>query len=80
MVFPENQPLASVRVRPHPGWIYAIEKRELDKPIDNHGEQISDAAGPGSGTATLALIVSIVALLLGAGGLVSGLAARRRSS
>lgn len=34
----------------------------------------------GSGLATVALIVSIVALLLGVAGLVSGLTARRRSS
>jgi len=170
VVFPETQPLASVRVKPHPGWTYE------NKPIDNHGEQVSEVvgkitwtaqaghaigatefeefqisggrmpeaeqmvfkaiqtydngevvrwieekaagataepekpapllklvpkkepadiaaaaasdpnprveseAGSGSGTATLALIVSIVALLLGAGGLASGLAARRRSS
>ncbi len=43
-------------------------------------EQAGSHQGAGSGLATVALIVSIVALLLGVAGLVTGLKARRRSS
>lgn len=43
-------------------------------------EQAGSHQGDNSGLATVALIVSIVALLLGVAGLVSGLTARRRSS
>ncbi|KWW98632.1 Nuclear export factor GLE1 [Carbonactinospora thermoautotrophica] len=42
IVFPENQPLASVRVKPHPGWSYQIEKAKLSTPIDSHGKQVTE--------------------------------------
>jgi uncharacterized protein YcnI len=40
--FPTDTPIANVRVQPHPGWEYRIERTTLDEPIDNHGEEISE--------------------------------------
>ena len=40
--FPTDTPIANVRVQPHPGWQYRIERTRLDEPIDNHGEEISE--------------------------------------
>lgn len=40
---PEDHPFASVSVKPHPGWTYTASKTTLDKPIDSHGEQITEA-------------------------------------
>ncbi len=42
VVFPEDAPVASVSVKPVPGWSYAVHRRTLDTPIDNHGEAISE--------------------------------------
>jgi uncharacterized protein YcnI len=42
---PEDHPIANVSVRPKPGWTYTVEKRTLDAPIDNHGEQVSEVVG-----------------------------------
>ena len=42
ITFPTEHPFASVSVRPQPGWSYAVEKRKLDTPIDNHGTQLSE--------------------------------------
>lgn len=42
VTFPEAQPLASVRLRPHPGWNYQIQKATLATPIDFFGEQITE--------------------------------------
>ena len=39
---PEDHPISSVRVRPAPGWTYAIEKRTLDTPIESHGREITE--------------------------------------
>jgi uncharacterized protein YcnI len=39
---PEDHPIANVSVRPTPGWEYTVERRTLDEPIDNHGEQITE--------------------------------------
>jgi uncharacterized protein YcnI len=50
------------------------------EPAELAAEQAGSHEEGASGLATIALIVSIVALLLGAGGLASGLAAKRRSS
>ena len=36
---PEDQPIANVSVRPKQGWTYQVETRQLDEPIDNHGEE-----------------------------------------
>ena len=39
---PEDAPFTSVRVKPKTGWTYTMEKRTLDTPIDNNGEQITE--------------------------------------
>jgi uncharacterized protein YcnI len=39
---PEDQPIANVSVRPKQGWTYQVETRQLDEPIDNHGEGLSE--------------------------------------
>jgi uncharacterized protein YcnI len=39
---PEDAPFTSVRVKPKNGWTYTMEKRTLDEPIDNNGEQITE--------------------------------------
>lgn len=44
VTLPPEQPLTSVRVRPHTGWTYEIQKAKLDKPIESFGEQITEVA------------------------------------
>lgn len=39
---PEEHPITSVRVKPTPGWTYAVEMRTLDEPIDSHGREITE--------------------------------------
>ncbi|MFJ2033984.1 YcnI family protein [Streptosporangium sp. NPDC087985] len=39
---PTDHPLASVSVKPHPGWSYEITKTKLATPIESHGAQISE--------------------------------------
>ena len=39
---PEDQPIANVSVRPKQGWTYQVETRQLDEPIDNHGEELTE--------------------------------------
>ena len=29
-------------MKPKPGWTYTMEKRTLDEPIDNNGEQVTE--------------------------------------
>ncbi|MBA0052726.1 DUF1775 domain-containing protein [Streptomyces sp. AJS327] len=41
--FPTDQPLASVMPQPVPGWEVKVSKEKLDKPVENHGEQIKEA-------------------------------------
>lgn len=40
---PEDYPIASVRVKPKPGWSYEVEHRTLDEPLDSHGTEITEA-------------------------------------
>jgi periplasmic copper chaperone A len=40
--FPEDHPIANVSVRPKQGWTYQVETRQLDEPIDNHGEELTE--------------------------------------
>jgi periplasmic copper chaperone A len=40
--FPEDHPIANVSVRPKQGWTYQVETRQLDEPIDNHGEALTE--------------------------------------
>lgn len=40
---PTDHPLASVMPQPVPGWDVEVTKSELDKPVEMHGEKISEA-------------------------------------
>lgn len=40
---PLDHPMASVRTQPLPGWTAVMEKSKLDKPLDSHGQQITEA-------------------------------------
>ncbi|MGW4382094.1 YcnI family copper-binding membrane protein [Kitasatospora sp. NPDC004531] len=40
---PLDHPMASVRTQPLPGWTATLEKSKLDKPLDSHGQQITEA-------------------------------------
>ena len=42
VALPEDTPIASVSVKPVPGWAVAVERRTLDTPITSHGAQISE--------------------------------------
>jgi uncharacterized protein YcnI len=43
IALPENAPIASVSVKPVPGWTVEVQRRTLDTPIDGgHGAQISE--------------------------------------
>ncbi|KWX00973.1 hypothetical protein LI90_2001 [Carbonactinospora thermoautotrophica] len=42
IVIPQEQPLTSVRVKPHPGWSYQLEKVKLDQPVEAHGSQVTE--------------------------------------
>ncbi|MEU3454640.1 YcnI family protein [Micromonospora sp. NPDC006766] len=39
---PTDTPLASISVKPHPGWSYEITRKKLDTPIEAHGVPISE--------------------------------------
>lgn len=39
---PQDQPLASVSVKPLPGWTYKVTKKKLDTPIKNHDSEITE--------------------------------------
>jgi uncharacterized protein YcnI len=41
---PTDHPLASVMPQPVPGWDVKVTKSKLDKPIEMHGEKITEAA------------------------------------
>ncbi|MFB7931853.1 YcnI family protein [Streptomyces sp. NPDC056039] len=41
--FPTDHPLASVMPEPVPGWDIKVTKSKLDKPLEMHGEKISEA-------------------------------------
>lgn len=41
--FPADQPLASVSVKPHPGWTYAVRTEKLAKPISSDDGSITRA-------------------------------------
>jgi uncharacterized protein YcnI len=40
---PSDLPLASVRVKPHPGWSYEIKKTKPPAPIEAHGAKVTEA-------------------------------------
>ncbi|MBX7268673.1 YcnI family protein [Micromonospora sp. Llam7] len=39
---PENAPLGSVSTMPVPGWTVAVEKRQVDPPVQVHGSEITE--------------------------------------
>ncbi|MBQ1027377.1 YcnI family protein [Micromonospora sp. C95] len=39
---PENAPLGSVSTMPVPGWSVAVEKRQVDPPVQVHGSEITE--------------------------------------
>ncbi len=39
---PEDTPIASISVKPTPGWTYAVERRELPEPLDLHGREVTE--------------------------------------
>ena len=41
--FPTDHPLASVSVRPHPGWTYTVETAKLTTPVSSDDGSISEA-------------------------------------
>ncbi|MFJ8592111.1 YcnI family protein [Streptomyces sp. NPDC093598] len=41
--FPTDHPLASVMPEPMPGWKIEVTKSKLDKPLELHGEKITEA-------------------------------------
>ena len=41
--FPTDHPLASVMPQPVPGWDVKIKRSKLDKPIEVHGEKVTEA-------------------------------------
>ncbi|MFJ4816741.1 YcnI family protein [Streptomyces sp. NPDC088801] len=41
--FPTDHPLASVMPEPMPGWKIEVTKSKLDKPLEMHGEKITEA-------------------------------------
>ncbi|MCT9076362.1 YcnI family protein [Streptomyces fulvoviolaceus] len=50
--FPTDHPLASVMTQPIAGWDVKVTKSKLDKPLELHGEQISEAVTKVTWTAT----------------------------
>lgn len=43
VVLPENAPVGSVSTMPVVGWTLAVEKREVDPPVEVHGSQLTEA-------------------------------------
>jgi uncharacterized protein len=50
--FPTDHPLASVMPEPMPGWKIEVTKSKLAKPLELHGEQITEAVSKVTWTAT----------------------------
>ncbi|MEU5001014.1 YcnI family protein [Streptomyces sp. NPDC021622] len=49
--FPKDHPLASVMTQPVPGWTAKVTKEKLDKPLEMHGEKITEAVSKVTWTA-----------------------------
>jgi uncharacterized protein YcnI len=43
VTFPTEQPLASARVKPHPGWSYRLQKAKLQTPLETEGGAVTEA-------------------------------------
>ena len=39
---PEDTPIASISVKPTPGWTYAVERRTAGRALDMHGRQVTE--------------------------------------
>ncbi|MEU6840851.1 YcnI family protein [Streptomyces sp. NPDC046716] len=50
--FPADHPLASVMPQPIPGWEAKVTKSKLDKPLEMHGEKLTEAVSKVTWTAT----------------------------
>lgn len=50
--FPADFPLASVSVKPHPGWSYKVEKTTPATPIESHGAKIAEVTSKITWTAS----------------------------
>ncbi len=42
VVFPEEHPIASVSIKPQPGWTYTVERGAPSKPLEARGEQVTE--------------------------------------
>ncbi|MFE6197261.1 YcnI family protein [Streptomyces sp. NPDC057838] len=51
VTFPTDHPLASVMPQPMPGWKIEVTKSTLDKPLEMHGEKITEAVSKVTWTA-----------------------------
>ncbi|MGC5034511.1 MULTISPECIES: YcnI family copper-binding membrane protein [unclassified Streptomyces] len=51
VTFPTDHPLASVMPEPMPGWKIDVTKSKLDKPLEMHGEKITEAVSKVTWTA-----------------------------
>ncbi|HET9381541.1 MAG TPA: YcnI family protein, partial [Streptomyces sp.] len=49
--FPADHPLASVMPQPVPGWKAVVTKSKLDKPLESHGQKITEAVSKVTWTA-----------------------------
>ncbi|MFF7552061.1 YcnI family protein [Streptomyces olivaceus] len=49
--FPTDHPLASVMPEPVPGWKAEVTKSKLDKPLESHGQKITEAVSKVTWTA-----------------------------
>ncbi len=54
VVLPEDAPLASVSIKPAPGWTAVVEKRTLATPIKSHDREITQVASKITWTADAA--------------------------
>lgn len=52
VLFPEDQPVGSVRTTPVPGWKITTETRTLDEPIEMFGEEVPEVVSEVTWTAT----------------------------
>ena len=52
VVFPIDQPLAFLSVRPHPGWTYRVEKTTLPEPVQLEDREITESVSKITWTAT----------------------------
>lgn len=54
---PEDAPIASVRTMPMPGWTVAVERKAPTKPVEAHGQQLTEVVSKLTWTASAAAVV-----------------------